>query len=102
MRRAIDETERRRQKQLAFNRAHGITPRSIVKPVRGLIEATVAAEDSIPYLPADPAALDPGQRRQMIKELREEMRQAARELAFEKAAELRDLIYELERAKSKV
>jgi len=100
MRRAIDETERRRQKQLAFNRAHGITPRSIVKPVRSLIEATVAAEDSASYLPADPAALDPGQRRQLLKELREEMRQAARELAFEKAAEIRDLIFELERGGS--
>ena len=97
MRRAIDETERRRQKQLTFNRAHGITPRSIVKPVRSLIEATVAAEDGASYLPADPAALDPGQRRQLLKELREEMRQAARELAFEKAAEIRDLIFELER-----
>ncbi|NLY39380.1 MAG: excinuclease ABC subunit UvrB [Firmicutes bacterium] len=100
MRRAIDETERRRQKQLTFNRAHGITPRSIVKPVRSLIEATVAAEDGASYLPADPAALDPGQRRQLLKELREEMRQAARELAFEKAAEIRDLIFELERGGS--
>ena len=77
MRRAIDETERRRQKQLTFNRAHGITPRSIVKPVRSLIEATVAAEDGASYLPADTAALETGKRRQMLKELREEMRQAA-------------------------
>ncbi len=97
MRRAIDETERRRQKQLAYNREHGITPRTIVKPVRGLIAATVAAEDEEKYLAEDPGTLDPGQRRELIKELRRKMQQASRELAFEKAAELRDLIFELER-----
>ncbi len=98
MRRAIDETERRRRKQLAYNREHGITPRTIVKPVRGLIAATVAAEDEEKYLPEDPGALDPGQRREMIKKLRRKMQQASKELAFERAAELRDLIFELERA----
>jgi len=97
MRRAIDETERRRQKQLAYNREHGITPRTIVKPVRGLIAATVAAEDEEKYLAEDPGTLDPGQRRELIKELRRKMQQASKELAFEKAAELRDLIFELER-----
>ena len=100
MRRAIDETERRRQKQLAFNKRHGIIPRSIIKPVRGLIEATTAAEDSAGYYAVEPGPLEPEKRRQMIKELRREMQEAARELAFEKAAELRDLIYELERGKS--
>lgn len=97
MRRAIDETERRRRKQQAYNREHGITPRTIVKPVRGLIAATVAAEDEEKYLDGDPGTLDPGQRRKMIKELRRKMQQASKELAFEKAAELRDLIFELER-----
>lgn len=97
MRRALDETERRRRKQLSYNREHGITPRTIVKPVRGLIAATVAAETEEKYLAEDPAVLDPGRRRAAIKELRRKMQQASRELAFERAAELRDLIFELER-----
>ncbi len=97
MSRAIDETERRRRKQLAYNREHGIIPRTIVKPVRGLIAATVAAEEEEKYLPKDPGSLDPGRRREMIKALRRKMQQASRELAFERAAEMRDLIFELER-----
>jgi len=98
MRRAIDETERRRQKQVAFNREYNITPRTIVKPVRDLIEATTAAEDGVSYLPSSAGGIDADQRRQMIRDLRREMQQAARELAFEKAARLRDVIYELEQA----
>ncbi len=98
MRRAIEETERRRRKQLAYNREHNITPRTIVKPVRDVIEATIAAEESAGYLPQSIDDLKPEQRRQMIRDLRREMQQAARELNFEKAAQLRDLIYELERS----
>ncbi len=98
MRRALDETERRRRKQVAYNREHGITPRTIVKPVRGLISATVAAaEDEEKYLAGDAAVLDPGRRRELIRELRQKMQQASKELAFERAAELRDVIFELER-----
>jgi excinuclease ABC subunit B len=98
MRRAIDETERRRQKQIAFNREYNIIPRTIVKPVRDLIEATTAAEESMSYQPSSGKGMDDDQRRQMIRDLRREMQQAARELAFEKAARLRDIIYDLERA----
>ncbi|HOL18021.1 MAG TPA: helicase-related protein, partial [Bacillota bacterium] len=98
MRRAIEETGRRRRKQLAYNREHNITPRTIVKPVRDVIEATIAAEESAGYLPQSIGELKPEQRRQMIRDLRREMQQAARELNFEKAAQLRDLIYELERS----
>lgn len=97
MQRAIDETERRRRKQLEYNRKHGIIPRTIVKPVRDLITATVAAEEEEKYFVEDPARLTPAERRKLIKELRQQMLQASRELAFEKAAELRDLIFELER-----
>jgi len=96
MRRAIDETERRRRKQLAYNREYNITPRSIVKPVRELIAATTVAEQSADYLPSGIDDLDAQQRKQMIRELRRDMQQAARELAFEKAARLRDIIFELE------
>jgi excinuclease ABC subunit B len=97
MKRAIDETERRRKKQVAYNREHGITPRSIVKPVRSLIEATTAAEETVGYLPTGIDGLKADQRIHMARNLRREMQQAARELEFEKAARLRDLIFELER-----
>ena len=99
MQRAIDETERRRQKQIAFNRAHQITPRSVVKPIRGLIEATRVAEEEGDYSPEKLVGLDPARRRKMIKELRREMEEAAGELEFERAAsKLRDIIFELEQA----
>lgn len=97
MKRAIDETERRRQKQISYNREHRITPRSIIKPVRGLIEATAAAEETVGYLPPGIDELKPEQRFQIARDLRREMQQSARELDFEKAARLRDLIFELER-----
>ncbi|NLA05339.1 MAG: excinuclease ABC subunit UvrB [Firmicutes bacterium] len=97
MRRALDETERRRRKQLAYNREHGITPRTIVKPVRGVIAATTVAEDDGAPVAPDLLSLEPQKRREMIRDLRKKMKQASRELAFEEAAELRDLIFELER-----
>lgn len=98
MRRAIDETTRRRQKQIAYNRKHGIIPRTIVKPVHGVIAATTVAEKTDEYGIDKIASLGPEKRRKMIQELRKKMKQASRELAFEEAAELRDLIYELERS----
>ncbi len=98
MRRAIEETERRRQKQMAFNRTHHITPRSVVKPVRSLIEATAVAEEGREYGPEKLAGLEPSQRRKMIARLQREMEQAARDLEFERAAGLRDIIFELEQA----
>ena len=97
MRRAIDETGRRREKQLAYNREHNITPTTIVKPIRALIGATVAAEDEAVYRGEDLKELDKTRRRQVIKELGREMRKASRDLEFEKAAGLRDMIFELER-----
>jgi len=95
MRRAIDETERRRRKQEEYNRRHGITPRTIVKPIYPLIEATAAAEPEEDYLAAA-ADLSPQKRQRLLQNLRREMRAAARELRFERAAELRDIIFELE------
>ena len=96
MQRALDETDRRRRKQIAYNRKHGITPRTIVKPVHGVIAATTVAEDEgVPFAP-DLHSLEPKKRREMIVDLRKKMKQASRELAFEEAAELRDLIFELE------
>jgi len=97
MQRAIDETERRRQKQLAYNEQHNITPQSIIKPIRALIEATAVTEETEVYDAEDLKKIDHNKRRRMIKELRREMNKASRELAFEKAAELRDMIFELEK-----
>ncbi len=97
MRRAIDETERRRQRQTEFNLDHDITPQTIVKPIRALIGATMVAEEEERYFEEDLKKMEAGKRQKMIKELSKEMKKASRELAFEKAAELRDMIFELEK-----
>ncbi len=97
MHRAISETERRRQKQLDYNRRYNIVPRTIVKPVRAVIEATVVLDETERYQAADLKNVEAGKRQKMIKELRREMNRASKELAFERAAELRDMIFELEK-----
>ena len=92
MKRAIDETDRRRTIQQAYNEEHGITPQTIRKDVRGVIRATVEAEEeAIESL----STMKPAEREAAIAKLEEEMKQAARDLQFERAAELRDLILEL-------
>ena len=100
MQRAIDETERRRTIQQEYNEAHGITPKTIEKPIVPLIEMTlVAAEDKSPYGKKDGKAkkkLGKKERENLVKSLLREMQQASRALEFERAAELRDMIVELE------
>lgn len=100
MRRAIDETERRRTIQNEYNEAHGITPKTIEKPIVPLIEMTlVAAEDRAIYGKKDGKAkkkLGKKERENLVKSLLREMQQASRALEFERAAELRDMIVELE------
>ena len=100
MQRAIDETERRRTIQNEYNEAHGITPKTIEKPIVPLIEMTlVAAEDKSPYGKKDGKAkkkLGKKERENLVKSLLREMQQASRALEFERAAELRDMIVELE------
>ena len=97
MRRAIDETERRRRKQESYNQEYGITPQTIVKPIRALLGATVVAEEEGRYFEDDFRKMPAARRRKTIEKLRKEMHQASRELAFERAAELRDMIFELEK-----
>jgi excinuclease ABC subunit B len=108
MRRAMEETDRRRQKQAAYNREHGITPRSIVKSAEEILGVTVVAEakeeggessapagataEEIAALVA-PAGGDP---RAMLAALTREMKQAAARLEFERAGSLRDRIFELQ------
>ncbi|WP_138420704.1 excinuclease ABC subunit UvrB [Aquibacillus sediminis] len=97
MQTAIDETYRRREKQQAYNEKHGITPTTIKKEVRDVIRATVAAEDTAEYKQDTPQVshLTKKEKEKMIEQMEKEMKQAARELNFEKAAELRDLVLEL-------
>jgi excinuclease ABC subunit B len=95
MRVAIEETKRRRRIQEAFNKAHGITPQTIVKPVYDVIEATKVIEEKESYKPERTEKLSRREKQLLIQRLEKEMKKAARELHFERAAELRDAILEL-------
>ena len=100
MRRAMDETDRRRTKQIAYNEAHGITPQGVVKRIKDIIEGTYdmdaerkslkAAQTQAKYL-----AMSEKDVSKEIKRLEKEMLQAAKNLEFEKAAELRDQLKKL-------
>lgn len=97
MKRAMDETERRREIQQAYNRAHGITPKTIVKPIKPLIETTLVAESTAKYeTDGKKKKLTKKQKEDLAKTLLREMQQASRALEFERAAELRDMILELD------
>ena len=99
MRRALDEMGRRRARQERHNEEHGITPRSIVKAVSTLLSSLdeITEEEDL-----EGAALTPEQIRDRIRRLRSEMKGAAKELAFERAAELRDEILALEKRELEV
>lgn len=96
MEKAIKETERRRTIQIAYNEKHGITPQTIRKKIRDVIEATKVAESKSDYLAgATTAKMSKRDRQAMIGRLEVEMKEAAKNLQFERAAELRDAILEL-------
>lgn len=96
MQKAIDETARRRRIQIAHNEKYGITPQTIRKKVQDVIEATKAAEEKADYLTeAAKAKMSKRDRQRLIERLEEEMKEAAKHLQFERAAELRDAILEL-------
>jgi len=97
MRVAMSETERRRTIQGKFNEEHGITPTTIQKAVRDVIEATKAAESKADYLTLaqKAASMSLKERREFSARLQKEMKQAAKDLQFERAAALRDMIVEL-------
>ena len=100
MRRAMDETERRREKQLAHNKEHGVTPKGIQKAIADVMQAGVTtgqkryaniAEDA-----ADYAVMSPAQLAKQITQLEKKMYQHARDLDFEAAAQLRDEIHKVQ------
>jgi excinuclease ABC subunit B len=97
MRRALDETGRRRQIQIEYNERNNITPQSIVKPIDMSLVAVAEGDYVTIPLEADPEveSLTPEQRVKFIAELEERMREAARKFEFEKAAQLRDRVKSL-------
>lgn len=110
MQRAIDETARRRQVQEAYNQEHGIVPKTIVKPIKDLIDLTLVAEESGEYkvdigakakaaakkLQRPDKKLTKKEGEALLKALTKEMQMASRALEFERAAQLRDMIFELQ------
>ena len=97
MRRAIDETNRRRKLQQAYNEEHGITPQTIKKAVRDLIAVSKAIAETEDQLMKDPESMTRKELSGLIKKIEKQMRAAAAELNFEQAAELRDKLIELKK-----
>jgi excinuclease ABC subunit B len=96
MQAAISETNRRRAIQAEYNRIHGIIPKTVIKPVRDVIQTVKPAEEAA----GQPTSILDTPRKEipaLIEKLRKEMKEAAKNLEFERAAELRDLIIELEK-----
>ena len=94
MKAAIDETDRRRGIQDRYNREHNITPKSVQKSVRAVIEATRAADSEAGYKGKKPLEMTNRELKEYVKKLEKEMQQAAADLQFERAAQLRDQIFE--------
>lgn len=94
MGKAIEETERRRALQMQYNTEHGIIPKTVEKNIRAVIEATMVAEKTADYTVARPV-LGAKEREKRIRQLEKEMKAAAKQLEFEKAAMLRDEIQKL-------
>ncbi len=93
MRACIDETSRRREKQMAYNEAHGIVPKTIVKDVRGLLE--ISSDSAAPVKKTGGVKMTERERKELIDKLEDKMRKAAKMLEYEIAAELRDEIIRL-------
>ena len=95
MERAISETERRRAIQMQYNKEHGITPKTVIKDVRDVIEMGGSGKTKV----VDGKRLKKAEREELIKRMTAEMKQAAKLLEFEYAAQLRDKIEELKKVK---
>ena len=97
MRKAIQETERRRSIQEAYNKEHGITPTTIKKAVRDLITVSKAVAETEAKLKKDPESMNRKELTKLITKVEKQMREAAASLNFEQAAELRDKMIELKK-----
>ena len=97
MRAALDETQRRREVQMAYNKEHGITPKTIQKAVRDLISVSKKVAASELQMEKDPESMSEKELEKLIKELEKQMKKAAADLNFEAAAELRDKLIELKK-----
>lgn len=96
MRVALDETERRRKIQIEYNEKHGITPTTIKKEIRDLISAEVEIKDDKTYEKTGTVKLTKKEREDLKAKLERDMKEAAKNLDFETATELRDALFELE------
>ncbi|MGL4624521.1 MAG: excinuclease ABC subunit UvrB [Culicoidibacterales bacterium] len=96
---AISETQRRREVQKAYNEAHGITPKTIIKEIRDVISASVEVKDTDSAFQTD--KMSKKERVKLIERLRKEMKEAAAKLDFETATQLRDAMMEIEATMSK-
>jgi len=94
---AINETNRRRSIQEAYNKQHGITPKTIKKAIQAIIQATAITEteEKALSLQTDVKKLKKAEKKKFLEKLEKEMKEAAKQLDFERAAELRDMIIEL-------
>jgi excinuclease ABC subunit B len=93
---AISETKRRRAIQEEYNEKHGVTPTTIVKGIHDVIRATHAAEDQEVYSVTEQLSkLTKKERKKVMADMEKEMKEAAKALNFERAAELRDILLEL-------
>lgn len=95
MQRAIDETARRREIQMAYNEAHGIIPQTIKKDIRDLISISKVAESDVAETAVDYETMSRSERKEAIKTLQKQMQETAELLDFELAAQIRDMILEL-------
>jgi excinuclease ABC subunit B len=94
MAKTLEETDRRRKIQETYNKEHGITPKSVEKSVRAIMEATVLPDDTDKFKGKNPLELTKKELHDFVKALEKEMKQAASDLQFERAAILRDQVFE--------
>ena len=94
MRKALDETARRREIQIAYNKEHGITPKTIVKPIHEVVRSKETQEMTAKYMNKK-HKVSKKDKEKLMANIEKEMKEAAKVLDFERAAELRDILIEM-------